>query len=119
MKYFKIVLKVLLLIFITSFIIINLSYFGIINDKAKELLNDIQILISIFIGSFILGLQSNNKGYLNGIKLGFIFDLIFIIMRLLLRKKFDFLILIFYILILLISILGSILGINKKMKASK
>ncbi len=70
-------------------------------------------IISIFIGSYRLGKLSNEKGYIEGIKYGLIWVILFVIICLI-CKVFDWTSIIYYFILLFISILGSILGINKK-----
>ena len=72
-------------------------------------------IISIFIGSYRLGKLSNEKGYIEGIKYGLIWVILFVIICLI-CKVFDWTSIIYYFILLFISILGSILGINKKKK---
>ncbi|MBR1385607.1 MAG: TIGR04086 family membrane protein [Bacilli bacterium] len=118
MKYLKMILTIFGVIILVSFITSNLSYFNLIKENTKDFINTFSILLIIFIVCFINGKKINNKGYLEGIKIGLIIDLIFIIIRLLLKKKITLYKLLFYIIVLLISIFGSITGINKKKNKS-
>lgn len=72
----------------------------------------------IFIQSFFLGKKTIQKGYLEGIKYGLFMILLSFIPSVFL-KKFQLKVLLFYGLILLTSILGSMIGINHKQKNSQ
>ena len=118
MKYLKMTIMIFGIITLTTLITNNLSYFNLIKENTKEFINTFSILLIIFVICFINGKKINNKGYLEGIKIGLIIDLIFIVIRLLLKRKITLYKFIFYLLILLISIFGSITGINKKKNKS-
>lgn len=114
MAYLKEYLKIILSLFISSLIISTLSYFNIIGNS-KNIIMFIVFIIGILINSFLLGKKTNKNGYIEGIKLGLTIILTFIVIRLLLRKKITEKLL-YYIIILITSIFGCILGINKKDK---
>lgn len=97
-------------IFITIF-----NYFNILNPSIISNLKLILPLIAIFTSSFILGTKSNKLGYLEGLKLGIIIIIIFLIISLL-TKSFILKSLIYYLILSLSSILGAMIGINKKKK---
>ena len=106
------------LIFFGSIILINLlltifSYFSLFNSKVISIMYFVLILISLFISSFILGMNSLKKGYLEGLKLGGGIVLIFFLLIIIL-DKFMVKSLIYYIILILTSILGSMIGINRK-----
>lgn len=98
----------------TIFITI-LNYFNILNIKIISSLKLILPILSIFISSYILGTKSNKLGYIEGLKLGLIITITFLIITLL-TKSFAIKTLIYYLILLLSSILGGMLGINKKKK---
>lgn len=104
-----------MIIFILSlFLVTLLNYFNIINDSILNILTYIIPFISFFIGAFILGTKSNIKGFLEGLKFSLIFILLFVLINLLLKNKFNLGSIIFYLIIIISSVTGSILGINKK-----
>ena len=70
-------------------------------------------LIGIFIGSFLLGKSSSKKGYIEGLKYSAIWIFIFLVFNIILNN-FNVISIIYYIFLILISMLGSILGINRK-----
>ena len=70
-------------------------------------------MLSIFIASYKLGTKSKQKGYLEGIKIGLIIIGLLIIIVLLL-DKLNIKSLLYYLILLLTSILSSMIGINIK-----
>ena len=106
----------LLLFFISIFIItlfITLfSYFNLLSTEIISISYFIIILLSIFISSYILGTKSKEKGYLEGLKLGGLIILIFLLLTVIF-DKFTIKSLVYYVILTLTSILGSMIGINK------
>ena len=113
MKYIK-SLGLFFIILLTLNILISIfSYFEIINLNITKIFMIISMLLSGLISGIYLGLNSNNKGYLEGIKLSLIILIIFTFFNLLLRN-FNCITIIYYIIIILIISIGSMIGINKK-----
>lgn len=99
-------------LFITFF-----HYIGWIGSKTLSVLEIIIPLLSLFIGGFIIGKNSKQKGWLEGLKLGGIFLVILILFQYLgLHIHFSIKNILFYLLILISGIFGSMIGINKKIK---
>lgn len=90
-----------------------LNYFSIIGSKTVTFLEIVISFISTFIGGFIVGKRSNQKGWLEGLKFGGIFLIFIIILNLILKNDIEFKNIIYYIIILFSAIFGSIIGINK------
>ena len=91
------------------------NYFNIISDKIMPIIKIIILFISLFLGGLYIGKKSKNKGWLEGIKLGIIFSLFLLIFNFLaLNNSFKLKYLLFYTIIIISSIFGSIIGINKK-----
>ncbi len=114
MKYIKIYIRIITIIFITTFITSSLSYLNIINEKTQILSNNIIILVTLLIEGFILGKKKEEKGFLEGIKIGSIISITFLLLRLLIKKNIIIEKILFYFLIIISSTIGSIIGINKK-----
>ena len=104
--YFFISLVILLLI-ITIF-----YYFDIISNNTIKYLRIIIVILSTFISGIKIGQLSNNKGYIKGIILGSIISLIFLIINFI-TKNLKITNIIYYLIIIIFSTLGSIIGINK------
>jgi len=95
-------------IFITLF-----HYFSIFGDNIINTLKIINPIIAILVSSFRVGKSANKKGYLEGLKFGGI--IIFLILLLsIIYKSFNIKSLIFYLILLISSMLGSMIGITKK-----
>ena len=105
-----------LLIIITSCIIITiLNYFNILNGNILNIISIIVILLSLFVGGFFTGRTANKKGYLEGIKIGGIMIVIVLLLNLLVFKnKFSLINILYYLSLLLMSTIGSMLGIQKR-----
>ena len=104
-------------ILVITFIITLLNYFNIISDKVISIFKILIPIISLFIGGFYLGKRSNSKGYLEGLKLGTLFSIFLLIFNFLaLNNSFKLKYLLFYLIIIISSILGSMIGINKRKK---
>ena len=114
MLFLKYYLNIIITLLITSFICSTLSYFSILT-KWKNIIILFIFILSILINSFILGIKTKNKGYLEGLKLGFSIIITFLFIRLILKKKILKQI-VLYLIILISSLLGSIIGINKQEK---
>lgn len=119
MKYLKdlsfsfiwIIGSLLVLTLIFSFF----NYFNIISDKIMPIIKILILFISLFLGGLYMGKNSKNKGWLEGIKLGIIFSIFLLIFNFLaLNNSFKLKYLLFYTIIIISSIFGSIIGINKK-----
>ena len=115
MKYLK-----SLGLFIGSFFIINiiitiLSYFELLNSNIIKILKIVVIILSCLLSGIYLGLKSNKKGYLEGLKLGgmiiAILTLLILILKQITFNKFTWL---YYLIILGLEALASTIGINKK-----
>lgn len=121
MNYIKKLLKPFIYIFITLILslllLTTLNYFDVINQNTSTIIKILIPIISFFIGSFILGKNSNKKGWLEGLKLSSILILLFILLNyIIFKQSFQLKSIIFYITLIISSILGSIIGINKKNK---
>ena len=91
------------------------NYIGLIGTKIVNAFSYITPFISLFIGGVILGKESINKGWLEGIKYGIICTIIFMIFNYLaFDSLFNLSNIILYIITLIASILGGMIGINLK-----
>lgn len=102
---------------ISIFLILNLiatilSYFNIINSNVLKI---IIFIITILISGIYLGLNYKKKGLINGIKLSLIYILLSSVLILILPNlEFSLKIILYYLLIITLSIIGSIIGVNLK-----
>ena len=119
MEYLKNLGKSLLYIFsiiiVSTFIITFFNYFNIIGSKILSILKILTILISMFVGGTIIGKNSKQKGWFEGIKLGLIVIIILALFKYLgLNEKFSITNILYYIILTISCTLGSMIGINKK-----
>lgn len=118
MNYLKKIGKFLLTTFISiillSFILTILYYFNIIDNNIYNIMKMIIVIGSLFINSLLLGKNSNKYGLVEGLKLGSIFLIVMIIIKLITNNSFDIRTLIYSFIILLTSSVGAVIGINRK-----
>lgn len=115
LNYLKSLLAILIPFFVLLLTITILSYFDIMSTTISNYFKIIIPVISMMIGGFYLGKRSKEKGWLEGIKIGLIFlILLFIFSYLAFSKGMNLRTLIYYFILLISSMLGSMIGINKK-----
>lgn len=105
--------------YLISLIIIMTLILSIINYFINIPSNIIKIIIpiiSLLTSSIILGKNTKEKAYIEGIKFSSIYIIIITILKLILKTDFNFKIIIIYILLIFTSIIGSTIGINIKKK---
>lgn len=108
------ILSILILGFISALI-------NLITPLSMNVLSLFTTIIMILI-FFILGIKkgktSNSKGWLCGLKNGFILSLTLLLVSLIFfTKNINFATLIYYTILILANVFGSIIGINKKKDA--
>lgn len=104
----------LLLVLLFAFILNVLNYFDVLNKSFYKVFLILFSVISIFVGSYSTGYNSNKKGYLNGFVFGIFISLIFIILSLLFKADLSVSSFIYYLIIVITSLVGGAVGINKK-----
>lgn len=103
----------LAIILVSIFIVTVFGYFNIFESSTINLLKTLISFISIFISSFIIGTKSVKNGYVEGLKIGGIVVILFLIISLTFGI-FSWKSLIYYLIILIVSSLGGMVGINFK-----
>lgn len=121
MEFIKKIGKALLIsittLFISTFIMTIFNYVNLIKYKALNIIEIIILFITIFNGSFYVGKNSNQKGWLEGIKFGLIFLIILILFNYLgFNIKFEIKNILYYLILLTSSLLGGMVGISFKEK---
>lgn len=119
MKYLKKVgfsfIYILGIILILSLVATIFNYLNIISDKVMSILKILIPIIAFLVGGFVMGKKSNKSGYIEGLKLGGIASIFLIVLNFILfDNSFRIQYLLFYIILTISSILGSMIGINKK-----
>lgn len=104
-------------LFGVTLIVTLLHYINWIGSKTLSVLEIIIPLLSLLIGGFIIGKNSKQKGWLEGLKLGGLFLAFLILFQYLgLRIHFSVKTILFYALLSVSCVFGSMLGINKRAK---
>lgn len=104
----------LLSLIIYLLIITTLAYFNVISYKTISIISFIYIISIFMINGFLIGMKSDKKGYLSGLITG-IFNIILILILALVFRGFpNTKSLIYFLILLLSSTFGGMLGINYK-----
>lgn len=105
----------LISILVGLLVISTLYYFDILSNNIVSYIRVIYMMLVIFIISFILGKNTDKNGYLAGIKFGLMNIISFLIFGLIFfRDGLQLRLILYDFILLFISILGSMIGINKK-----
>lgn len=106
------------IIFLSSLIIIPfvLTILNLLKLETNKTFIIIISSILMFVIGIILGRKSNNKGYLKGLLFSSISVLLLTILSLILKFTLNISSVIYYIILLISTTFGSMLGINKKSK---
>ena len=112
-------LAISLIYIVSSILVLTLlftliNYFNVINDKTMSIFKIIIPIISLFIGGIYLGLNTKFKGFCNGLKLGLVFIFIMIILNIIFISNFELKNILYYLILLITTTLGSMIGINIK-----
>ena len=102
------------ILIISMFVLSVLSYFNILNGKALIIIQMLICFLSILIGSYKQGKCSNKKGYIEGAKIGGLYLILFSIINIIFYRLFHLKNYLYYILTLIISAFGGMIGISRK-----
>lgn len=121
MDYLKIIgrsfIYVISIILVSTIIITLLNYINILNSTFTTIFKILIPITSMFIGGFIIGKKTKNKGWLEGLKFGIIMIFILFLLNLIIFKQnFEFRNLLYYVILIASTIFGSMIGINKKVE---
>lgn len=109
------ILYVFSITIIGLFLITLLNYFNIANGKFFSILKILVPLTGILVGGIIIGKRSEKKGWLEGLKLSLILIITLILLNnLIFKNPFKLKILVYYSILIITSIFGSVIGINFK-----
>lgn len=104
----------------STIIITLLNYVDIFGSKLTNISKIIAIIASLFVGGYMTGKSSKNKGWLEGLKLSLIvISILLIVNYLILKSSFEIRNLIFYLILMISGIFGSMIGINKNQDNEK
>jgi putative membrane protein (TIGR04086 family) len=109
-KYLKGLIIPLSTVIILSIILAILNLLGLRNNNIIIL---IIMSVTLFISGYLIGKKVNNKGYINGLILGILFISICFLLSLFFKVNYHFNIIIYYLILILCSTFGSMIGIQK------
>jgi putative membrane protein (TIGR04086 family) len=113
-KFIKPLLYSLAMLFILTFIISLLNYINVISGLPLKIIKIIIPIISYFIAGFMIGKSCDKKGWLNGLEIGLILTVILVFINFLLKNKINILFVLYYLSLNIISVISSMIGINRK-----
>lgn len=113
-KFIKPLLYSLGILFIFTFFITILNYIGLISGLPLKIIKIIIPIICYALGGFMIGKGSDKKGWLSGIEIGLMLTIVLLILNLIFKTKITIIILAYYLVLTSISVIFSILGINKR-----
>ncbi len=114
-KYLKSCIYTLCILIGSCIIVTVFSYFNIVSGNFLKIIELLIPIISIFVGSYILGMRCSNKGYIEGIKYGGMWILLFLVINIIFNN-FVYISFVYYLILMVVSIFASIIGINKRKK---
>jgi len=117
-KYITSISITFLLILSFAFITAVSAYFDLFNNAIYKGILLLFLVISIFSGSYYLGYNSNDKGYLRGLIFGMIISIIFLIINIV-SNSLNASSFIYFFIIIITSLIGGTIGINKKTTYNK
>lgn len=116
-KYLFPIGYIIISILVLTILLTILNYFDLLSLKTYDSLKVLFPAIAMFIGGLAIGKQTKQKGYQSGLKLGLIFIFIILLFKIIFYSNtFKLSIILFYLILLLASTLGSMIGINIKKK---
>lgn len=115
LKYLKVLVYILVPLLIFNTILSICYYFSIIGSGTVNYLKLFSVGVSMLIGGIYIGGKTSKKGWLEGLKIGLeVIILLFIIGYLAFNQGLGLKNIIYYMILLVSSVLGSMIGINKR-----
>ncbi len=120
MSYLKRLGKFILIsgicIIVLGIILNTLYFFDIISSNIYNIMKLIIVLGTLFVNALLFGKNSKENGFILGLKLGAIYLVFMIIVKLVVSSSFDKRTFLYSLIILLVTSIGSFSGIRKKKK---
>ena len=115
MKYLYMIIYFICFFIITNLISSILYYFNITSSETNKIIKTIILIILFTTSSLYLGYKTNKKGYLEGLKISITFIIISLLTIIFIPSvKMSLSILLYYLFIIVLSLTGSMIGINIK-----
>ena len=113
MKYLRTAIFFVAVTLILNLISTIFYYFNITSEKLNNILKIINFIIIFLSTGIYIGRRSNKNGWIEGLKVS-LSIILFSILLVLLIPSINFNLILYYIFIILITIVGSMIGINFK-----
>ena len=105
----------LLVVAVFAIILTIFNYYDIVTSKLFKIIKVLIPSLALFIGGYKVGNSANKKGYIEGIKLSLIIIVMpFMFSYLGFNVTFNVSLILYYIILIISSMLGAMVGINKK-----
>lgn len=118
MKYVKeygILLLKFLGFLVGGSIVVSVLYYFLVSSKVVRILSIVYLLLLFFVFGFIAGKKTESKGFMAGLKTGGIFVLVLFLLNIIFTVfQFRMVSFLYYLILLTISVLGAMFGINTK-----
>ncbi len=111
-KYLKPTIKIVIISVLYLALLTLLSHTGILSLTTISKINFSLVALISFMGGVHKGKKASKKGYLEGLKLGGIAIMILFVLNILFYRTFNLYVFLYYLVILVGSIIGSMIGIN-------
>lgn len=113
-KFIKASIYTISSLLLLTFVLTLFNYIGILSGILFIIFKILVDIFSISIGGYIIGINTNSKGWKCGLEYSGIILLVLSIINIILKTKLSISLIIFYILIIIITTLSSMFGIYKK-----
>ena len=105
----------LFVVAVFAIILTIFNYYDIVTSKLFKIIKVLIPSLALFIGGYKVGNSANKKGYIEGIKLSLIIIvMLFMFSYLGFNVTFNVSLIIYYKILIISSMLGAMVGINKK-----
>lgn len=116
MKYLKTIIFEFIVLLVLTLLTTIFYYFNLIDSGANNIFKIISFIVIFILTGIYIGKNSTKKGWLEGLKISGINILLFLIIALISRYGFNLRQFIYYLILTLTTVLGSMAGINFRKK---
>lgn len=106
-KYLKTFIRMTIEVIVVTLILSLLSYFNILSDKIYKYMELLFMVLILYFNGIRLSNTSNKYSFLEGIKIGGVAVITFILLNMIFEHEFNINLLIYYLIIFLLPVLGS------------
>ena len=112
-KYLKTFIRMTIEVIVVTLVLSLLSYFNILSDKIYKYMELLFMVLILYFNGIRLGKYS----FLEGIKIGGVAVITFILLNMIFEHEFNINLLIYYLIIFLLPVLGSMKRSSKNKKS--